>query len=70
MNLENYYLDLDKVFKLKEESIKYIQSLYDNMLLFNFDGRQEIAKSYFNTLSQSGYLTNIRNKKLDELLDE
>lgn len=71
MDLKNYYLDLDKMFELQDYEQKYIQDLYRDMLFCNEDTSQKsIAMSYFNTLSENGYLTNIREKKLDDLLDE
>lgn len=70
MNLENYYLDITKVFLLEsEDKRKYIQGIYRDMLHYNEDNLQKSAVSIFNTLVQSKYLLSIRESKIDLIID-
>lgn len=65
--LDNYYLDLEKVFALPEKQAEFIQNTYRDMVNYN---SENICKYYFNTLNENGYLVNIRDKKIDDVLDE
>ncbi len=69
MKFDNYYLDLKKVSKIDtEEERKQIHRYYTDMMLYSNDGRDSIAISIFNTLNQSGYLKELRSKKIDKIL--
>lgn len=69
MKFDNYYLDLKKVSKIDtEEEKKQIHRYYTDMMLFFSEGRDSIATSIFNTLSQSGYLKELRSEKIDKIL--
>lgn len=69
MKLENYYLDLKKVSEVKSKQERdEIHSYYRDMLNCNHDNRPEMAQSYMNTLLKSGYLVNIRDEKIDQIL--
>ena len=69
MKLENYYLDLKKVSEVKrKQERERIHSYYSDMLHSNRDNRPEMAQSYMNTLLKSGYLVNIRDEKIDQIL--
>jgi hypothetical protein len=68
--LENYYLDLNKIQTLDKEEKDRIHEMYRDMLYSYQDGRPMIADSYFNTLYRSGYLVDIRNEKIEEILSE
>ena len=69
MKVDNYYLDLKKVSEIKDKQERaQIHSYYRDMLHCNFDGRTEMAQSYMNTLLKSGYLIDIRNEKIDQIL--
>ena len=69
MNLNNYYLDLKKLHDLPASEQEIIHNYYKEMLYSFHDNRIEMTKSYFNTLLKSGYLIDIRDEKLTELLD-
>lgn len=69
MLIENYYLDLNKLKKLKKEEKDQIHSYYKDMLYCFHDGRKEMALSIMNTLFKSGYLIDSRDEKLNEILD-
>ena len=69
MKFDNYYLDLDKVSKISsEEERKQIHRYYTDMLHYFTDKRDSMGLSIFNTLSESGYLKEIRSKKIDQIL--
>ena len=69
MDLKNYYLDLTKVDELEIESDKTaIHDYYRDMLQYNYEKREEMATSYFNTLSSGGYLKEVRSEKIDKIL--
>jgi hypothetical protein len=69
MLIENYYLDLNKLKKLKKEEKDQIHSYYKDMLYCFHDGRKEMAQSIMNTLFKSGYLIDSRDEKLNDILD-
>jgi hypothetical protein len=69
MLIENYYLDLNKLKKLKKEEKDQIHSYYKDMLYCFHDGRKEMSQSIMNTLFKSGYLIDSRDEKLNEILD-
>jgi len=69
MKFDNYYLDLKKVSKIdSEEERKQIHRYYTDMLHYFTDKRDSMGLSIFNTLSESGYLKEIRSKKIDQIL--
>ena len=72
MKIENYYLDLKKVFELScLDDRDRIHSYYSDMLFQNtVNGDKNIAKSYFLTLTNSGFLIDSRDEKLETLLSE
>lgn len=69
MKIENCYLDLSKLKKLKKEEKDQIHSYYKDMLYSFQDGRREMGMSLMLTLSKSGYLIDYRDEKIDEVLD-
>jgi hypothetical protein len=69
MNLSQYYLDLEKVNSLDKEMANKIHEYYRDMIYCYEDGRKNISSSLFNTLYQNGYLKNIRDEKITEILD-
>lgn len=71
MKFDNYYLDLEKVNSLTDKEQKeQIHRYYMEMMHSFCDGgnRVNVGKSLFNTLSQSGYLKEIRSEKIDKIL--
>ncbi len=69
MDLKNYYLDLKKVSELElEEDRKIIHDYYRDMLSYNYEKREEIAISMFNTLYSGDYLKEVRDEKIDQIL--
>jgi hypothetical protein len=69
MDITKYYLDLDKIKDLSKEDSNKIHEYYRDMIYCNEDGRSGIALSLFNTLNENGYLKNIREDKIDEILN-
>jgi hypothetical protein len=69
MKFDSYYLDLEKVNSLgtKEEKDQIHRYYMDMMHCFS-DNRNSMATSIFNTLSQSGYLKEIRTEKIEQIL--
>ncbi len=71
MKLENYYLDLDKVNKIVcKHDRDTINNYYRDMLHYFLDGREDAGKSIMLTLERGGYLINLRDRKLEEILDD
>jgi|APCry1669189567_1035234.scaffolds.fasta_scaffold206302_1 hypothetical protein len=68
--LENYYLDLNKIQTLDKEEKDRIHEMYRDMLYSFQDSRPLVGNSYLNTLYRSGYLVDIRNEKIEEILSE
>lgn len=68
MKFENYCLDLNKVNSLKKDKRRVVIEMYRDMLFSGKDGITEIASSFFNTLNQSGYLINIRERKINDIV--
>lgn len=68
MKFENYCLDLNKVNSLKKDKRRVVIEMYRDMLFSGKDGSTEIASSFFNTLNQSGYLINIRERKINDIV--
>lgn len=66
MNYDNYYLDLKKVFSLKnEEEKKYILGLYENLYMKSDFNKKTILL----TLIENKYLKSIREERLKKILD-
>ena len=75
MNINKYFLDLDKLHKLEDkEERQQIHNYYKDMLYAFADGRKDMAESIMWTLINSGYLLDnnqfVREEKLNEILDE
>jgi hypothetical protein len=75
MNINKYFLDLDKLHKLEDkEERQQIHAYYKDMLYAFSDGRKDMAESIMWTLINSGYLLDIdqvnRDKKINLILDE
>ena len=69
MKFDNYYLDLDKINDLSTHQEKdQIHRYYMEMMHSFNDGRNSVGMSIFHTLSQSGYLKEIRSEKIDKVL--
>ena len=72
-DFSNYYLDLDKLFKLDDSDKARIYNMYTDMLHHNNDGRYEVSNSLFCTLENSGFIRNNiaerREQKFSEVLD-
>ena len=64
----NYYLDINKVQLLEKEERNRVHEMYRDMLYSYQDQRDMIGDSYFNTLYRSGYLVDIRDEKIEEIL--
>lgn len=71
MKIDNYYLDLEKIDSLSDKEQKeQIHRYYMEMMHCFCDGgaRTSVGTSLFNTLSQAGYLKEIRSEKIDSIL--
>ena len=68
--IDNYYLNLDKVNTLEKEERIRIFDLYRDMIYYFEEIRNIVANSFFTTLFHSGYLIDVRNEKIEELLDD
>ena len=70
MNIEDWYLDLDKVSSLKtEDERRNIHDYYRDMLSLQTDGRVKQSKSIMNTLFKAGYLKNVTQEERTEKIE-
>jgi hypothetical protein len=70
MNIEDYYLDLDKVSNLNtEDERRNIHDYYRDMMSSYVDGRSKQAKSIMNTLIRAGYLKNVTQEEREEKIE-
>jgi hypothetical protein len=74
MNINKYFLDLDKLHKLEDkEERQQIHNYYKDMLYAFADGRKDMAESIMWTLINSGYLLDNdqinRDRKINSILD-
>ena len=69
MDITRYYLNIDAIKMVDKEDRNRIHDYYRDMVYANSDGRKEVASSYFNTLYQNGFLVDIRDEKLKDILN-
>lgn len=70
MNIEDYYLDLDKVSNLNtEDERRNIHDYYRDMMSSYVDGRTKQAKSIMNTLLRGGFLKNLSQEEREEKIE-
>ncbi len=69
MDLKNYYLDIEKLNSISLDISSKIHDYYRDMIYCYQDGRTSISESIFNTLYNNGYLKNIREEKIDNILN-
>ena len=74
MNINKYFLDLDKLHKLEDKNERQqIHTYYKDMLYAFSDNRKDMAESMMWTLINSGYLLDndqfSRDKKINSILD-
>lgn len=74
MNINKYFLDLDKLHKLEDKEERHqIHTYYKDMLYAFADGRKDMAESIMWTLINSGYLLDNdqinRDRKINSILD-
>ena len=70
IKIDNYYLDLTKVNLLKKEERSRIYDMYRDMIFSYEEKRNVVANSFFQTLFHSGYLIDVRDEKIEELLND
>ena len=70
IKIDNYYLDIKKVFELEKEEKNRIFELYRDMTFSYDEKRYNVSNSFFNTLLHSGFLVDIREQKIDSILDD
>lgn len=69
LNVKAYALDLRKVLSIKsKKSIDEIHSYYRDMIHSAEDNRNVVANCLFNTLLAAGYIIDIRDKKIESLI--
>jgi hypothetical protein len=69
MNYSNYYLDLEKVSKLETlDERERIHNYYSELLHSSNDKRDDMARSIFHTLYNNGYLKEVRDEKIEQIL--
>lgn len=69
MNIEQYYLDLNKIKDLSSKSEReQIHRYYSDLLHFSNEGRDSMARSIFLTLLRAGYLIDNRDEKIETIL--
>lgn len=69
IKVDNYYLDLNKVSELKSAGERdRIHSYYTEMMHCFHDKRDSMGESIFYTLYKGGYLKDVRDEKLDKIL--
>ena len=70
MNIEDYYLDLDKVSALKtEDERQNIHNYYKDMMYAITDNLTDRAQSIMNTLIRGGYLKNVTQEEREEKIE-
>ncbi len=70
IKIDNYYLDLIKINKLEQEERNRIYEMYRDMIFSFEENRLKVANSFFITLYHSGYLIDVRDEKIEELLND
>jgi len=70
MDITQYYLNIEAIKLLEKEDKGRIHDYYRDMVYSNADGRKEVTASLFNTLYQNGFLVDIRDEKLNAILNE
>lgn len=73
MNYGKYYLDINKVSKLKDQNeIDRVHSYYKDFLYSTIEGTNARTESLFHTLSMAGYLRDsdqeLRDDKINSVL--
>jgi len=69
MDITQYYLNIEAIKLLDKEDKGRIHDYYRYMVYANSDGRKEVTTSYFNTLYSNGDLVDIRDEKLNDILN-
>ena len=69
MDITRYYLNIEALKMIDKEDKNRIHEYYRDMVYSNSDGRKEVAISLFNTLYSNGYLVDIRDEKLNDILN-
>lgn len=68
MQIEKYYLNLEKVNLLQKEDKEQIHRYYQDMMSYYQDGRTSMAQSLFHTLFNHNYLVDVREEKINKVL--
>lgn len=69
MNFDEYYLDMNLVFKLDKDQANLIVEFYNRMMdIYPHDIKS--STSFFNTLIKGGYLKNKNAEERDEKLGD
>lgn len=65
----NYYLDISSLKDLDSSEKDTIHSYYRDMLCLGYEGRHDIASSYFNTLDVAGHIKNRTQEEREKKID-
>jgi hypothetical protein len=66
---ENFYLDLRKISILSKKESDIIHNYYRDMLYAFQDGRNSMGNSILYTLLKNGYLIDIREEKINNIIN-
>jgi hypothetical protein len=69
MDISKYYLNIEAILQLEKEDKNKIHEYYRDMVYANSDGRDSVTVSLFNTLFKNGYLLDIREEKINNILN-
>ena len=71
MEIDKYYLDLEKVNQLESKREKdRIHEYYKEMLFSSHDGRTAMSHAIFLTLFNNGFLKDTRDEKIKKVLGD
>jgi hypothetical protein len=68
--IEKYCLNLHALKDIDEKEKEVIHSYYKDMCYCFHDGRKEMCFSIMNTLLIGGYLIDVRDKKIEDILND
>jgi len=69
-NYGDWYLDLSTIKDLSKDEQNNIHSYYREMLNYEFEKRNTISQSFFNTLQKAGYIKNATQENREEKIGE
>jgi hypothetical protein len=70
MKFENYSIKLNEVLELNKDKRRIVLDMFRDMLFAHKDGNLEMSKAMFNSLYYSGFIYDIREKKISDIIDD